>query len=84
MRLVINKKFNLYCLSEEDYKHLYNCTIWYENVDDHVVTILEQKIDLYENDMETFLDIVEDCSEFNVNLHRYSSGRYELEVPVVE
>jgi len=80
MRVVIDKSFLLEDANKEDIDFLKGCTIFHQIEGTGDVTIIEQKIDLSEDYMEAFLDIVDWACRGTITLERYATGRYGLKL----
>lgn len=76
MRICIDKEISLNFFDHEDIEIL-NKLSFYFSEKDGIITILGQKVDLSEDKIEDFLDILS-WSGLIVILERYSKGRYTL------
>lgn len=81
MRIIVDNNFTLEDLNQADIDFLKACTIFHSLGEQigHVI-ITEQKIDLYYDHMEAFLDIVAWGGNGLITLERYGSGRYGLKL----
>lgn len=77
MRVLIHKEIKLDPLDEDDIKTLKSSSV-FVRVNADSCTILEQKIDLFEENMEKVLDIIHFNSDLKIELIRYETGRYTL------
>lgn len=79
MRILIEKKFDLYGLEATEFDFLKQCIIFHTTVGE-CTTIDEQKIDLDPEAIEDFLTIVDMCGQGLISLERYCHGRYALKL----
>ena len=79
MRIVVEKDIKLDYLDFDGRVFFRECSI-HHIIDGSCVIILEQKIDLFEDYCEMFLDIVSYSQPSPIKLRRYETGRYKLEL----
>jgi hypothetical protein len=77
MRVVINQDIELEKLDEDDIKTLKKNSVFIK-VNANSCTVVAQKVDLFEDDMERVLDIIDHNSNMIIELFRYETGRYTL------
>ncbi len=77
MRVVIDNDFEVEDLDHEAFSLLKECTVFH-TTDGSLTRIHAQKVDLNEEKMEDFLDVISTFSSHLIHLERYAYGRYGL------
>lgn len=77
---MIQKPFVMEGVDEEDIQLMKSFHIWHkQNPEDSTqVTVIQQKVTLEHENMEKFMDIMQDCCKELFSLLRYENQRYEL------